>query len=182
MNKTTVEIKEGIKTHFIKTDLYKTDLTCIIITTPLKRDTVTKNALIPFFLRQGTKKYPSQSLLNKKMEDMYGASFNCGIDKMGDNVVLKFYIESISNEYALNNEDVLRENIESLLDIVFDPVQNGDLLNEEILELEKEKAAKAKLKEKEKAARAKALQAEKERPPNRVVFSFSAWMKGLEPI
>ena len=142
MNKTTVELKEGIKTHFIKTDLYKTDLTCIIITTPLRRDTVTKNALIPFFLRQGTKKYPSQSLLNKKMEDMYGASFNCGIDKMGDNVVLKFYIESISNEYALNNEDVLRENIESLLDIVFDPVQNGDLLNEEILELEKENLKK----------------------------------------
>ena len=42
---------------------------------------------------------------------MYGASFNCGIDKMGDNVVLKFYIESISNEYALNGENVLKENI-----------------------------------------------------------------------
>lgn len=142
MNKTSFELKQGIKAHFIKTDLYKTDLSCIIITTPLKRETVTKNALIPFLLRRGTKKLPNISEINKKLEDMYGASFNCGIDKMGDNVVLKFYIESINNEYALNNEDVLKMNLESLLDIVFDPVQKDDLLNEEFLSLEKENLKK----------------------------------------
>ena len=142
MNKTSFELKQGIKAHFIKTDLYKTDLSCIIITTPLKRETVTKNALIPFLLRRGTKKLPNISEINKKLEDMYGASFNSGIDKMGDNVVLKFYIESINNEYALNNEDVLKMNLESLLDIVFDPVQKDDLLNEEFLSLEKENLKK----------------------------------------
>lgn len=142
MNKVSFELKQGIKAHFIKTDLYKTDLSCIIITTPLKRETVTKNALIPFLLRRGTKKLPNLSEINKKMEDMYGASFNCGIDKMGDNVVLKFYIESINNDYALNNEDVLKMNLENLLDIVFDPVQNGNLLNEDFLSLEKENLKK----------------------------------------
>lgn len=142
MNKTSLDLKQGIKVHFIKTDLYKTDLSCIIITTPLKRETVTKNALIPFLLRRGTKKLPNLSEINKKMEDMYGASFNCGIDKMGDNVVLKFYIESISNDYALNNEDVLKMNLENLLDIVFDPIQYGNLLNEDFLSLEKENLKK----------------------------------------
>ncbi len=142
MNKTSFELKQGIKAHFIKTDLYKTDLSCIIMTTPLKRETVTKNALIPFLLRRGTKKLPNLSEINKKLEDMYGASFNCGIDKMGDNVVLKFYIESINNDYALNHEDVLKMNLESLIDIVFDPVQNGDLLNEDFLCLEKENLKK----------------------------------------
>ena len=142
MNKTSFELKQGIKAHFIKTDLYKTDLSCIIMTTPLKRETVTKNALIPFLLRRGTKKLPNLSEINKKLEDMYGATFNCGIDKMGDNVVLKFYIESINNDYALNNEDVLKMNLESLLDIVFDPVQNGELLNEEFLSLEKDNLKK----------------------------------------
>ena len=142
MNKTSCDLKQGIKAHYIKTDLYKTDLTCIIITTPLKKETVTLNALIPFMLRRGTKKLPNQSLLNKELENMYGAAFNCGIDKMGDNVVLKFYIESISNEYALNNENILEMNLNNLLDIVFDPVQNGNLLNEEFLNLEKENLKK----------------------------------------
>ncbi len=142
MNKTTSLLKDGIKAHFIKTDLYKTDLSCIIITTPLKRETVTKNALIPFLLRRGTKRLPTQSLINKEMESMYGASFNCGIDKMGDNVVLKFYIESISNEYALENENILEMNLNNLLELVFDPIQSDGVLNKEFLELEKENLKK----------------------------------------
>ena len=142
MNKISTELKQGIKLHCIKTDLYKTDISCIIITTPLKRETVTKNALIPFMLRRGTKKLPTQYLINKEMENMYGASFNCGIDKMGDNVILKFYIESINNEYSLNNENILKSNIENLLDIVFDPVQSDKLLNRDFLEIEKENLKK----------------------------------------
>ena len=138
MNKTSCDLKQGIKAHFIKTDLYKTDLSCIIITTPLKRETVTLNALIPFMLRRGTKKLPNQGLINKELENMYGAAFNCGIDKMGDNVVLKFYIESISSDYALDGENILEMNLNNILDIVFDPVQDGELLNEGFLELEKE--------------------------------------------
>ncbi len=138
MSKSSVELKKGIKAHFIKTDLYKTDLTCMIITTPLKRETVTKNALIPFMLRRGNAKLPNQYLISKELENMYGASFNCGVDKMGDNVVLKFCIESISNEYALNGEDILKMNIDNLLDLVFNPIQVNGMLNEEFLNVEKE--------------------------------------------
>ncbi len=139
MSKTSIEIKQGIKLHCIKTDKYKTDITCIIITTPLKRETVTKNALIPFMLRRGSKKIPSQYLISKELENIYGASFNCGIDKMGDNVVLKFYIESISTEYALNNENILKESIEDLLDIVFNPLTDDKgNLNKDFLDVEKQ--------------------------------------------
>ncbi len=142
MSKISLELKQGIKAHFIKTDLYKTDLSCIILTTTLKRDTVTKNALIPFMLRRGTNRLPNQYLINKELENMYGASFNCGVDKMGDNVVLKFYIESIGNEYALNGENILKMNIENLLDLVFDPVKNGNNLNKDFLEIEKDNLKK----------------------------------------
>lgn len=138
MNKTSVDLKQGIKAHVIKTDQYKTDLTCVIITTSLKRENVTKNALIPFILRRGNMKLKNQYLINKELENLYGASFNCGIDKMGDNVVLKFYIESISNEYALDNENILKACMETLLDIVFNPIQENGILNKEFLEVEKE--------------------------------------------
>lgn len=137
MSKVSSEIKQGIRLHCIKTDLYKTDITCVIITTPLKKETVTKNALIPFMLRRGTMKLPTQYEIKKELENMYGATFNCGIDKMGDNVILKFYIESISNEYALNNENILKQNIENVLDIVFNPIQENGILNKDFLEVEK---------------------------------------------
>ena len=142
MNKTSIDLKQGIKAHFIKTDKYKTDLTCVIITTALNRENVTKNALIPFILRRGNMKLKNQYLINRELENLYGASFNCGIDKMGDNVVLKFYIESISNEYALNNENILKSCVETLLDIVFNPIQENGILNNEFLEVEKENLKK----------------------------------------
>lgn len=142
MNKNTVELKQGIKAHFINTDKYKTDLSCIILTVPLKREIVTKNALIPFLLRRGTEKLPSQYEINKEMENMYGASFNCGIDKTGDNIILKFYIESIRNEFALNGENILEMNISNVLDIVFNPLKVNGKLNAEFLEIEKENLRK----------------------------------------
>lgn len=142
MNKNTVELKQGIKAHFINTDKHKTDLSCVILTVPLKREIVTKNALIPFLLRRGTKKLPSQYEINKEMENMYGASFNCGIDKTGDNIILKFYIESIRNEFALNGENILEMNISNVLDIVFNPLKVNGKLNAEFLEIEKENLRK----------------------------------------
>ena len=142
MNKISTEIKSGIKLHCIKTDLYKTDIVCVIMTTPLKRENVTKNALIPFMLRRGTNNLPTQYLINEQLENMYGASFNCGIDKMGDNIILKFYIESIDNNYALDNENILKNNMDNLLDIVFNPLIDNELLNKEFLETEKQNLKK----------------------------------------
>ena len=142
MNKNTVELKQGIKAHFINTDKHKTDLSCVILTVPLKREIVTKNALIPFLLRRGTEKLPSQYEINKEMENMYGASFNLGIDKTGDNIILKFYIESIRNEFALSGENILEMNISNLLDIVFNPLKVDGKLNAEFLEIEKENLRK----------------------------------------
>lgn len=138
MGRTTKVLKDGIKLHFIKTDIYKTDLSCIIITTPLKRDTITKLSLIPLVLRRGSMKLPDQYVMNKEMENLYGAEFNCGTDKMGDNMILKFYIESINNDYALENEDILEMNIADILDITFNPRLENGVFNKEFLETEKE--------------------------------------------
>lgn len=138
MSKETIEIKSGIKAHFIQTDLFKTSLVCVFITAPLNRENVTRNALIPFILRRGSENLPTQYIINEKMENLYGAGFECGIDKMGDNQVLKFYIDSINNDYALNNEDILKETIDSLLDIVFNPALENNEFKEEFLIVEKE--------------------------------------------
>ena len=138
MKKKTVEIKSGIKLHLINTELFKTNLVCVIITTSLKEDTITKNALIPFVLRRGTSEYENQIKLNSCLEHLYGANFDCGIDKIGDNHVLKFYIESIDNDYAYDKENVLLKSMELLLKIVFDPYKVNDNFDKSYVDIEKE--------------------------------------------
>ena len=138
MNKKSFEIKSGIKLHLIATDFFKTNLVCVIITVPLKEEIVTKNALIPFVLRRGTKELPSQAMLNEKLENLYGANFDCGIDKIGDNHVLKFYIESVDNDYAFDGENILKETVDLLLKIVFDPHKEDGIFNKDFVDVEKE--------------------------------------------
>ena len=90
MEHNEIDIKNGIKLHKIQTDKFKTNLIAVMLTTKLERESVTKNALIPAILRRGTAKLNTQEEINKKLEEMYGASFDCGLDKTGDNQVLKF--------------------------------------------------------------------------------------------
>ena len=140
--KNTIELKQGIKMHLISSKAYKTDISCVFLTTALTRENVTYNALIPFLLRRGTNTFKDQYIINQKLDNMYGATFNLGIDKYGDNVVLKFYIESINNEYAFDSENILKESINMLIDIVFNPLKKDGKLNEEFLEVEKDNLRK----------------------------------------
>ena len=137
MIKDIIEIKQGIKVHLIESKLFKTNMVCILLTVPLLKETVTKNALIPFYLRSGTKNLPSQIAINKKLEEMYGASFDCGIDKMGDNQVLKFYIESINDNYTDKKENILKQTIDLLLEIIFNTNIKNNSFDEPVFELEK---------------------------------------------
>ena len=121
-----IELKEGIKLHLIKTDKFKTNLISIILTTPLKKKNVTRNALIPFLLKMGSQNYSSQEKITLRLEELYGTSLNCGIDKVGDNQIIKFVAESIDNNYTLNGEDLIKDVIDLIVDVAFNPyMENG---------------------------------------------------------
>lgn len=132
-----INIKEGIDLHIIKTNKFKTNLLAVFLSTPLTKETVTPNALIPAVLRRGSKNITTQEQISIALEEMYGATFDCGIDKVGDNQVLKFYLETINNEFLPQKEDNLKQAIEILLEIIFNPqVSNGNF-NKEYVDNEK---------------------------------------------
>lgn len=133
-----VEIKKGIKVHKIQTDKFKTNLIAAFLSLPLTRQTATKNALIATVLRRGSKNLTTQEQISKKLEEMYGATFNCGIEKTGDIHTMKFYLEIISDEYLPKGEENLKQAIEILLDIIFNPLTEEDSFKEEYVQSEKE--------------------------------------------
>ena len=133
------EIKQGIKLHTINTNKFKTNLIAVFLTTELNRENVTKNALISSVLRRGSKNMQTQEEISKQMESMYGASFDCGLDKTGDNQVLKFYIEAINDNFLpQNGEDMLKTAIQKLLEIIFDPyIEENNSFKQQYVEQEK---------------------------------------------
>lgn len=126
------EIKKGIEFHELNTNKFKTNLVAVFLTTELTRENVTKNALISTILRRGSKNMPSQEEISKQMEEMYGASFDCGLDKIGDNQVLKFYMETINDDFIpQQKEKMLKTTLEKILEIVFNPyIENGEFKKE----------------------------------------------------
>lgn len=138
MNYKKTEIKRGVNLHTINTNKFKTNLLAIFITTPLNRENVTKNAMIPMVLRSGSKNLKSQEEISIELEEMYGASFDCGIDKTGDNHVLRFYLESINDKFLPNAEKLLEKSINDIIEIVFNPLAENNKFNEEYVKREKE--------------------------------------------
>lgn len=133
------EIKKGIKLHTIKTEKFKTNLIAIMLTIKLNRENVTKNALVPAVLRRGTKNLTTQEEINKKLEEMYGASLDCGLDKTGDNQVLKFYIETVNDEFLPQEaENMLKTSLEKIFEFVFNPYLENGCFKKEYVEQEKE--------------------------------------------
>ena len=110
-----------------------------MLTTKLDRENVTKNALIPAVLRRGTKNLTTQEEINKKLEEMYGASLDCGLDKTGDNQVLKFYIETVNDEFLPQEaENMLKISLEKIFEFVFNPYLENGCFKKEYVEQEKE--------------------------------------------
>ena len=138
MNYTKKEIKKGIKLHILNTDKFKTNLVAIFLTTKLERETVTANALISAVLRRGSNTLKTQEEISKQLEELYGASFDCGIDKTGDNQVLKFYIETVNDAFLpQSNENILKKSVENILDIILNPLMENNAFKKEYVEQEK---------------------------------------------
>lgn len=139
MSYNTEQIKQGIKLHCIDTNKFKTNLMSVIITLPLSREKVTFDTVIPAVLKRGTANLKSQEEIAKKLENMYGASFDCGIEKIGDNHVIKFYLESLNDNFIPENNDIstLKDSLDLLLDIIFNPYLENNKFKDEYVEAEK---------------------------------------------
>ena len=138
MTNETIQLKQGIKLHKIETNKFKTNLLAIFLSVPLTRENVTKNALLSAILRRGTNNMPTQEILSKNLEEMYGASFDCGIEKNGDNQTIKFYLESINDEKKQQKEELLKRSFDILFDIAFNPLVENGKFKEEYVEGEKQ--------------------------------------------
>ena len=126
MKEKTIELFDGINLHILKTDKFKTNLLAVFMLTDLNRENVTKNSLIPAVLRRGTTKLQTMKDIAIKLEDMYGSVLDASCDKMGDKQVLQFYVDSLANEYALDDTDILKESTELLCDVILSPKISND--------------------------------------------------------
>ncbi len=133
-----MEIVRGVRANLIKTDKFKTNMVGVFFSTPMTLENASINALIPAVLRRGTNNFPTMKDISKKLEELYGAKFDCGISKKGENQVIRFYGEIVNRKFVGENKDIFSEFVDVIKDVIFNPVLENGMFREEYVKQEKE--------------------------------------------
>ncbi|MDY0234594.1 MAG: insulinase family protein [Gudongella sp.] len=114
------EFGEGFRSTKIYLDKFKSNYLAFYIIRPLDREEVTMNALLPMVLNRGTKNYSNKILLERKLEELYGANLSISSSKRGERQVIKFSIEWADEKYT-NEESFDNEVFEMFKEVIYDP-------------------------------------------------------------
>lgn len=138
---TVFRTNNGYNIMLIKTDKFKTNSINLFIHDQLDRSTATRNALLPSVLKRGNRDYGTMQELSKKLEELYGSSFNCGVVKKGERQILHFYIDGVNDNYIGSSEKLFNKCAEVLNSVISKPLIQDGRFRQEYVEQEREKHA-----------------------------------------
>ena len=132
----TQKLCDGVDLRAIDGQKFKTNLISLFFNIPLKRETITKAALLPAVLKRGSKNFPRFTDMAKHLEEMYNAVCSTGVRMKGDGEVLYFSVEYISDRYI--GENLTCDIVSFLMEFVFSPLIEAGGFKAEYVESEKE--------------------------------------------
>lgn len=135
-----ININSNITLKYIPMSKLKTTTMGIYIHRPLQRNEASLNALLPYVLRRSCKKYPSTEAIAKELENLYGASFEGTVLKRGEDQIIYFDLETISEKYALNGEKLLSKLTSLMLCVLFEPDADENGFDSKVFEQERSNA------------------------------------------
>lgn len=128
----------GVGFHAVCDDRFKTALLSVNFCIPLDREKAAGYAVAAPLLRKKSQEYPDFTLLNRKLCDMYGASLDAEVRKIGGWQVVSLSIRSIDNRYVLEHEDLTRECAALLCSLITKPYLVNECFEESEVELERQ--------------------------------------------
>lgn len=133
----TVIKENGYTLHLVPSKKYKTITFVAKLKAPLTRETITGRALLPFVLRQGTKKYPTRKDLQFKLDDLYGASLTLDGSKAGNYHVMSTRMQIANQKYIQNESSIMEEALKLLYEVLFNPNIQNKSFNDQTVDREK---------------------------------------------
>lgn len=117
-----IEIGPGIRAFIQPTDQFRRVHVAAFIHLPLAKETVAGAALLPQILRRGTRNHPTGLDLENALADLYGASLNAGVHKIGDRQVQAFSVSLPADAHV--PESVFPAGLQLLREVVFEPAEH----------------------------------------------------------
>lgn len=134
---TTMSVN-GARVHVLPTDRFKTYAVSVYIGYPLREDTVTKTALIPFVLRRGTASWPETKQFRAKLDDLYGAGFGFDIYKRSGAQIVQLRMDAIHERYVKDDRSLLEETMRYIGEAITRPALADGVFRADYVEAEKD--------------------------------------------
>ena len=122
----TQRLSDAVTLHTFTDPRFKTLKVSVDMFVPLEKATASRNAILPTLVSRVTREYPDFTSFNRRMAQLYGASINSSVQKIGDYQVLTLSANGISNRYAFGGENMTAQLTSLLFDMLFDPLKDSD--------------------------------------------------------
>lgn len=129
-------IADGVRLVSEQTDRFKTGRITVSMALPMD-DKMAANSLLIFLLKRSCKEYPDFSLLNGKLDELYGASLSASVSKSGEAQVLSLSLTFLDDRFALTDESIAEQCAKLLASMIFSPNCKNSSFGEENLAAEK---------------------------------------------
>lgn len=133
----TVYQMKGYTLHLIPTKKFKTITISLRLQSPLTKEETTLRTLLTFVLVAATKKYPSTKELAAYLDENYGASLSTNVTTKGQSQIMNIHTSFVNDLYLPTKESLLKDQIQLISDMFFDPFIKDQKFDETIVELKK---------------------------------------------
>ena len=139
---TTRSLGEAITLHHVSTERFKTARLTFLTVRPADEIETPLSTLHYGIMRRGSEKYARLSLLNHRLDELYGSMLTIRNSLYGDQHVMSFVLEIMEDDYRLPHDtetDILDGSLELLADMFLHTLTDSDgLLRAETVKAEKQ--------------------------------------------
>lgn len=135
--KTVTKQLKGMRLHLIPTDKFKTITIFLQLKAPLRKEEVSKRALLSYVLKSATAKSPTTKALRQRLDDLYGASMSTFLSKKGNFHNLSIRLDTANERFLKESSSLLDQTIEMLGEVLLNPLTKGNSFDPETVKKEK---------------------------------------------
>ena len=131
------DITSSITLSTLNTNKFKSAVISFSLNVPLTKINYAYNLLLSHLMQRGTKNYPSNALLNKKLDELYGSYVEIKSHRINENIALTINAEILNGEYVLDGTDLLGGVIDVISELILSPAFIEEDFNPAFFEQEK---------------------------------------------
>ncbi len=125
----------GIRLILMPTAKFKTTTVVFLIQQELDALIATRGTLLSSVLEQGSRLYPERLLLDRELENLYGADLSSFVYKLGERHIVGFTLQVIDDRFTKKEDGLLGRGLELLAAVIHDPlIVRGGFKEEYVLQ------------------------------------------------